>query len=121
VHTEKVLSTNDVAVEGISNDKSLAFYERGCQEKHLPADGPPGQKRYRGSQPHFRRDELWIRLLECRSFIARWCGLQKLKSERAVLLSTIVLSESQGLLLFQIVRGGIEFIMGLLRVAVVHR
>jgi hypothetical protein len=37
------------------------------------------------------------------------------------LLSTIVLSEPQGLVLFQIVRGGIEFIMGLRRVAVVHR
>jgi hypothetical protein len=67
------------------------------------------------------RDELWIRLLECRSFITTWCGLQKLKSERAVLLSTIVLSEPQGLVLFQIVRGRIEFIMGLRRVAVVHR
>jgi len=87
------------------NEKSLAFYERG-QEKHLPADGPPGQKRYRGSQPRLSRDELWIRLLECRSVITTWCGLQKLKSERAILLSTMVLSEPQGLVLFQIVRGG---------------
>jgi hypothetical protein len=66
-------------------------------------------------------ERAWIRLLECRSFITTWCGLQKQKSERAILLSTIVLSEPQGLLLFQIVRGGIEFIMGLRRVAVVYR
>jgi len=50
-----------------------------------------------------------------------WCRLQKLKSERVILLSTIVLSEPQGLLLFQIVRGGIEFIVGLRRLTVVHR
>ena len=37
----------------------------------------------------------------------------KLKSERAVLLPTKVLSEPQGLLLFQVVRGGIELGLGL--------
>ena len=46
------------ARRGATADKRLAFYERGCQEKHLPADGPPGQNRCRGSQPQFRRDEL---------------------------------------------------------------
>jgi len=56
-----------------------------------------------------------------RSFVTTWCGLQKLKSKRAVMLSTIVLSEPQGLLLFQVVRGGIEFRLGLRHVAVVQR
>jgi hypothetical protein len=51
----------------------------------------------------------------------RGAVFRKLKSERAVLLSTIVLFEPRGLVLFQIVREGIEFIMGLRRVAVVHR
>ena len=31
-----------------------AFYERGCQEKHLPTNRPPGGKDARGSQPGFR-------------------------------------------------------------------
>jgi len=31
-----------------------AFYESGCQEKHLPTNRPPGGKDARGSQPGFR-------------------------------------------------------------------
>src|SRR5205809_4886809 len=41
---------------------AAVFYERGCQEKHLPADRPPGRKTSRGSQPLLRRDEMLIRL-----------------------------------------------------------
>jgi hypothetical protein len=43
------------------------------------------------------------------------------EKREAVLLPTKVLSEPQGLLLFQVVRGGIEFRLGLRHVAVVQR
>ena len=43
---------------------SESFYEMGCQEKHLPADGPSGQRSCRGSQPRFRGDDLILRLHE---------------------------------------------------------
>ena len=39
-----------------------AFSERGCQEKHFPADRPPGRNTAHGSQPLLRRDDLLIRL-----------------------------------------------------------
>ncbi len=38
------------------------FSERGCQEKHFPADRPPGRNTAHGSQPLLRRDDLLIRL-----------------------------------------------------------
>jgi hypothetical protein len=38
------------------------FYERGCQEKHLPTDRPPGHRNSHGSQPRLRRDDLLIQL-----------------------------------------------------------
>src|SRR6266566_2408196 len=40
----------------------LAFSERGCQEKHFPADRPPGRNTAHGSQPLLGRDDLLIRL-----------------------------------------------------------
>jgi len=38
------------------------FYERGCQEKYLPADRPPGRKTSVAASPLLRRDDLLIRL-----------------------------------------------------------
>src|SRR5439155_9850975 len=43
---------------------SESFYEMDCQEKHLPADGPSGQRSCGGSQPRFRGDDLILRLHE---------------------------------------------------------
>src|SRR5215510_9724161 len=52
----------EVLLSGFSATSSIrfltvnaaVFYERGCQEKHFPTDGPPGRKTYRGSQPRLR-------------------------------------------------------------------
>lgn len=90
------------------------------KRKTFPATGRADRKGIVAASPSSVGDEIWIRLPEIRLLITPQCGLQKLKSERAVLLPTIVLSEPQGLLLFQVVRGGIEFRLGLRHVAVVH-
>jgi hypothetical protein len=46
---------------GLVTKSRLAFSERGCQEKHLPADRPRRGNTSRGSQPVPRRDDLLIR------------------------------------------------------------
>ena len=50
-----------------------------------------------------------------------WCRLQKLKSERVILLSTIVYLSLKGYCFSRSYEGGIEFIVGLRRLTVVHR
>jgi len=64
--------------------------------------------------------DVYPAFLKIRLFITTHCGLQKLKSESAVLLPTRVLSEPQGLLLFQVVRGGDRVYRGTSYLAVVH-
>ena len=83
-----------------------AFSERGCQEKHFPADRPPGRNTSLGSQPLLRRDDLLIRLR--RFSMVHDSTVLPLETEKqvAAYLPTIVLSEPRGLSLFQVVRGG---------------
>jgi len=95
---------------------------KGAVKKNIsPPTGHPDERLLVAASPCSVETRCGSGFLEIRLFITTQCGLQKLKSERAVLLPTRVLSEPQGLLLFQVVRGGIEFTVGLRYVAVVHR
>src|SRR5437764_4970497 len=53
--------SSQVGIAGLLLPCRPAFSERGCQEKHSPADRPPGRNSSRGSQPLLRRDDLLIR------------------------------------------------------------
>src|SRR5262249_40210908 len=90
------------------------FYERGCQHKHLTADRPPD--RNLSLQPALSPWRRFVEssFVEIRSLITTWCRLQKLKSDAAAddRRPRFYLS-LDGLLLFQVVRGGIEYLWGL--------
>jgi len=92
---------------------------KGAVKKNIsPPTGHPDERLIVAASPCSVETRCVSGFPEIRLFITTQCGLQKLKSERAVLLPTRVLSEPQGLLLFQVVRGGIELTMGLRYVAV---
>jgi len=94
---------------------------KGAVKKNIsPPTGHPDERLIVAASPCSVETRCVSGFPEIRLFITTQCGLQKLKSERAVLLPTRVLSEPQGLLLFQVVRGGIEFTVGLRYLAVVH-
>jgi len=95
---------------------------KGAVKRNIsPPTGNPDEKLLVAASPCSVETRCASGFPEIRLSITTQCGLQKLKSERAVLLPTIVLSEPQGLLLFQVVRGGIEFRLGLRHGAVVQR
>src|SRR5215468_8317422 len=92
---------------------SSRFYERGCQHKHLTTDRPRAQNlSWQPACLRLRRAGS-IRFSEIRSLITTWRHLQKLKSEAAGngRRPRFYLSLN-GLLLFQVVRGGIEYLLG---------
>jgi len=92
------------------------FYERGCQDKYPPTDRPPEHHGWHGSQPlsPLRRFRCPTRV-DNPSFVIASCASQKLKSDWRLLIvcRPWFYSSLSGLMLFRVVRGGIESTLGL--------
>src|SRR5438093_9958194 len=90
------------------------FYEKGCQEKYLSLAGPPGFRGCRGSQRHCPlRDLLFLAIRAFDDSSQRGVVRETEKRQDGDKVPTTVLSEPQGLMLFQVVRGRIECNSGL--------
>jgi hypothetical protein len=63
------------------------FSERGCQEKHLPADRPPGRNTFRGSQPLLRRDDQLIRRGKVSTLHDNWVFSSETEKQTAALIA----------------------------------
>ena len=92
---------------------------KGAVKKNIsPPTGHWDERLLVAASPLLRVDELLIRLWRFRRFITTWSLSSETEKHDGLDLPTIVLSEPRGLLLFQVVRGGIELTMGLRHVAV---
>jgi hypothetical protein len=71
----------------VNTGRRPAFSERGCQEKHLPADRPRGRNTSRGGQPLLRRDEMLIRRRRVSTLHDNWAFSSETEKQTTALIA----------------------------------